>query len=75
MDVNITREKKLNNIRSATGDELERTSPPRLLTLEESLEWANDDECVEVTPEIVRIRKVVLNQTDRARAASRAKKA
>jgi GTP-binding protein len=74
MDVNITREKKLNNIRSATGDELERTAPPRLLTLEESLEWANDDECVEVTPEVVRIRKVVLNQTDRARAASRAKK-
>jgi len=74
MDVNITREKKLNNIRSATGDELERTSPPRLLTLEESLEWAGDDECVEVTPEIVRIRKVQLNQTDRARAASRAKK-
>ncbi|PWD52077.1 translational GTPase TypA [Serinibacter arcticus] len=74
MDVNICREKKLNNIRSATGDELERTAPPRLLTLEESLEWANDDECVEVTPEVVRIRKVVLNQTDRARAASRAKK-
>ncbi|TGO04125.1 translational GTPase TypA [Serinibacter arcticus] len=74
MDVNITREKKLNNIRSATGDELERTSPPRLLTLEESLEWAGDDECVEVTPEVVRIRKVQLNQTDRARAASRAKK-
>ncbi|GMA30578.1 translational GTPase TypA [Litorihabitans aurantiacus] len=75
MDINITREKKLNNIRSATGDELERLTPPRLLTLEESLEWARDDECVEVTPEIVRIRKVVLNQTDRARAASRAKKA
>lgn len=75
MDVNITREKKLNNIRSSTGEELERLTPPRLLTLEESLEWANDDECVEVTPEIVRIRKVELDSTARGRAASRAKRA
>ncbi|OJX98370.1 translational GTPase TypA [Salana multivorans] len=75
MDVNITREKKLNNIRSSTGEELERLTPPRILTLEESLEWAAEDECVEVTPEIVRIRKVALDQHDRARAASRAKRA
>lgn len=74
MDVNITKEKKLNNIRSSTGDELERLTPARRLTLEESLEFARDDECVEVTPEKVRIRKVILNQTDRARAASRAKR-
>lgn len=74
MDLNITKEKKLNNIRSSTGEELERLQPPRKLTLEESLEFANDDECVEVTPEKVRIRKVILNQTDRARAASRAKR-
>ncbi len=74
MDVNITKEKKLNNIRSSTGDELERLTPPRRLTLEESLEFAGDDECVEVTPEKVRIRKVILDQTERARAASRAKK-
>ncbi len=74
MDVNITREKKLNNIRSSTGEELERLTPPRVLTLEESLEWAAEDECVEVTPEIVRIRKVALDQHERARAASRAKK-
>jgi GTP-binding protein len=74
MDVNITKEKKLNNIRSSTGDELERLTPPRRLTLEESLEFANDDECVEVTPEKVRIRKVILDQTERARAASRAKR-
>ncbi|ACQ79382.1 GTP-binding protein TypA [Beutenbergia cavernae DSM 12333] len=75
MDVNITREKKLNNIRSSTGDELERLTPPRRLTLEESLEFARDDECVEVTPEAIRIRKVVLDQTERGRAASRAKRA
>ncbi|WP_062135933.1 translational GTPase TypA [Demequina aestuarii] len=74
MDVNITKEKKLNNIRSATGDELERLSPPRVLTLEESLEFAGEDECVEVTPENVRIRKVILDQTERARATSRAKR-
>jgi GTP-binding protein len=74
MDVNITKEKKLNNIRSSTGDELERLTPPRRLTLEESLEFAGDDECVEVTPEKVRIRKVILDQTERARAASRAKR-
>ncbi len=74
MDVNITKEKKLDNIRSATGDELERLTPARQLTLEESLEFARDDECVEVTPEHTRIRKVVLNQTERARAASRAKR-
>lgn len=74
MDVNITREKKLNNIRSSTGEELERLTPPRILTLEESLEWAREDECVEVTPEIVRIRKVVLDGHERARAAARAKR-
>ncbi|WP_144718966.1 translational GTPase TypA [Agrococcus jejuensis] len=74
MDVNITKEKKLNNIRSATGDELERLTPPRQLSLEESLEFARDDECVEVTPTAVRIRKVELDATLRARAASRLKK-
>ena len=74
MDINITKEKKLNNIRSSTGDELERLTPPRRLTLEESIEFARDDECVEVTPAKVRIRKVILDQTERARAASRAKR-
>src|SRR5690554_6850055 len=74
MDINITKEKKLDNIRSATGDELERLSPPRVMTLEESLEFAGEDECVEVTPEHVRIRKVNLDQITRARAASRAKR-
>lgn len=74
MDVNITKEKKLNNIRSSTAEELERLTPPRQLTLEECLEFAREDECVEVTPEIVRIRKVELDQTLRARATSRLKR-
>ncbi len=74
MDVNITKEKKLNNIRSSTGEELERLTPPKQLSLEECLEWARDDECVEVTPHAVRIRKVNLDATTRAREASRLKK-
>ncbi|GIG53575.1 translational GTPase TypA [Demequina activiva] len=74
MDINITKEKKLNNIRSATGDELERLTPPRTLTLEESLEFAREDECVEVTPHDIRIRKVILDATERGRATARAKR-
>jgi GTP-binding protein len=74
MDVNITKEKKLTNMRSSTADELERLTPPRQLSLEECLEFAREDECVEVTPEVVRIRKVILDQTERARAASRLKR-
>jgi len=74
MDVNVTKEKKLNNIRSSTAEELEKLTPPKKLSLEESLEFARDDECVEVTPEIVRIRKVVLDQNDRARLLSRQKR-
>ncbi|MFC3575829.1 translational GTPase TypA [Streptomyces yaanensis] len=73
MDVNITKEKKLTNIRSATSDIAESIVPPRKLSLEQSLEFCRDDECVEVTPEAVRIRKVNLDQRERARAASRAK--
>jgi GTP-binding protein len=74
MDVNVAREKKLTNVRSSTGDELERLTPPRRLTLEESLEFAQDDECVEVTPTVVRVRKVVLNQEERAKRAARARR-
>ncbi|GEA83415.1 MAG: translational GTPase TypA [Cellulomonas sp.] len=74
MDVNIAKEKKLNNIRSSTAESFENVVPPRKLTLEESLEFAREDECVEVTPEVVRIRKVVLDQTERARIWSRTKK-
>jgi len=75
MDVNITKEKKLTNMRSSTADSFENLVPPRKLTLEESLEFAQEDECVEVTPEMVRIRKVELNSVERARAVSRAKAA
>ncbi|MBC9711054.1 translational GTPase TypA [Streptomyces sp. TRM66268-LWL] len=75
MDVNITKEKKLTNMRSASADTFEAIVPPRKLSLEQSLEFCRDDECVEVTPEAVRIRKVVLDKTARARTASRAKNA
>ncbi|ALX66647.1 translational GTPase TypA [Microbacterium sp. XT11] len=74
MDVNITKEKKLTNMRSSTADTFESMTPPRLLSLEESLEFAREDECVEVTPEAVRIRKVILDQTIRGREASRLKR-
>ena len=73
MDVNITKEKKLTNMRSAAADSFEAIVPPRKLSLEQSLEFCRDDECVEVTPESVRIRKVVLDQKERGRSASRAK--
>ncbi len=73
MDVNITKEKKLTNMRSSTADTFESMTPPRQLTLEECLEFAREDECVEVTPEAVRIRKVDLDAVTRARAASRLK--
>jgi GTP-binding protein len=74
MDVNITKEKKLTNVRSSTADVLERLAPPRTLSLEQSLEFCREDECCEVTPEAVRIRKVELDQTVRARAAARARR-
>ncbi|NUL60603.1 translational GTPase TypA [Brevibacterium luteolum] len=73
MDVNVTKEKKLTNMRSASADTFENLTPPRALTLEESLEFANDDECVEVTPTHVRIRKVVLDQKERHKISSRKK--
>jgi GTP-binding protein TypA/BipA len=75
MDVNITKEKKLTNMRSSTADEFERLVPARKLSLEQCLEFCRDDECVEVTPEAVRLRKVNLDQVERARATARAKKA
>lgn len=74
MDVNITKEKKLTNMRSSTADTFESMTPSRQLTLEESLEFAREDECVEVTPEAVRIRKVELDATLRGRAAARLKR-
>jgi len=74
MDVNITKEKKLNNIRVSTSDELERLIPAKVLSMEQALEFCGVDECLEVTPDIVRIRKVTLNANDRAKAHRGAKK-
>ena len=73
MDVNPTREKKLTNVRSSTADVYERLVPARLLSLEQALEFIAEDECVEVTPASVRLRKVILDQTVRGRMAKRAK--
>ena len=74
MDVNITKEKQQTNIRSATSDNFEKLIPPRRLSLEQCLEFCREDECVEVTPETVRIRKLVLDANERAKTASRARK-
>ena len=73
MDVNVVREKKLTNVRSSTGDELERLIPAKHLSLEQALEFCREDECVEVTPSHIRIRKVLLTKTDRDRARAKAK--
>jgi GTP-binding protein len=71
LDVNATKEKKLTNMRSSTADELVRLIPPRLLSLEQALEFLGDDECVEVTPGFVRLRKVQLSSQKRQTASSR----
>ena len=71
LDVNATKEKKLTNMRSSTADELVRLIPPRLLSLEQSLEFLGDDECVEVTPSNVRLRKAELSGQKRQTATSR----
>ncbi len=73
MDVNPTKEKKLTNMRSSTAEELERLTPPMVLSLEQALEFISDDECVEVTPRAVRLRKVVLDASRRGRMRSRAR--
>ena len=72
MDVNICRERKVTNVRQSTGEELERLVPPRVLSLEQALEFCADDECVEVTPTAVRIRKTVLDAKERGRQRGRA---
>ncbi|MDH3707588.1 MAG: translational GTPase TypA, partial [Acidimicrobiia bacterium] len=69
MDVNITKEKKHTNVRAAAADQLVRLTPPTVLSLEQCLEFISDDECVEVTPKHLRLRKVELDATTRARAA------
>jgi GTP-binding protein len=72
MDVNICKEKKLTNMRSSTGEELERLVPPRILSLEQALEFCREDECIEVTPAAVRMRKVELDAKVRERLRGRA---
>ena len=71
MDVNITRERKVTNVRQSTGEELERLVPPRLLSLEQALEFCADDECAEVIPAAVRLRKTVLDARERGRIRGR----
>ncbi len=71
MDVNICRERKVTNVRQSTADELERLVPPRLLSLEQALEFCSDDECVEVSPSAVRLRKVTLDAKERGRTRAR----
>jgi GTP-binding protein len=61
-------------VRASSSDNFEKIVPPRKLSLEQSLEFCREDECVEVTPHTVRIRKVVLDQNERAKMASRARK-
>ena len=73
MDVNITKEKKLTNMRSATADATVTLQKARTLSLDEAIEFCDDDECVEVAPEAMRVRKIILNATERGRARSRAK--
>jgi GTP-binding protein len=74
MDVNITREKKQTNVRASSSDNFEKLIPPRKLSLEQCLEFCREDECVEVTPQTVRIRKVVLDAGQRGRSAARARR-
>ena len=73
LDVNACREKHLTNIRSSTADVLVRLVPHRVLSLDQALEFLREDECVEVTPKAVRLRKVLLDQTSRVKAARRAR--
>ncbi|MGV0642425.1 translational GTPase TypA [Mycolicibacterium sp. XJ2546] len=73
LDINVTREKKLTNMRSSTADVIETLAKPIRLDLEQAMEFCGSDECVEVTPEVVRVRKVELNAAQRLRAKARAK--
>jgi GTP-binding protein len=73
LDVNAVREKHLTNIRSSTGDVLERLVPARRLSLDQALEFLRDDEAVEVTPGAIRMRKAVLDKVGRTKAARRAR--
>lgn len=73
MDVNITKEKKLTNMRSATAESTVTLAKAHTLSLDEAMEFCGNDECVEVTPDVLRVRKLVLSASDRGRARARAK--
>jgi GTP-binding protein len=75
LDVNATKEKHLTNMRSSTADVLVRLIPHRVLPLDQALEFLREDECVEVTPSAVRLRKITLDKTQRAKAARGARHA
>ena len=74
MDINICKEKAHTNVRAAAADQTVRLTPPKLMSLEQSLEFIADDECIEVTPEKIRLRKVELDATTRLRIAKNLKK-
>jgi GTP-binding protein len=75
MDVNATKEKQQTNMRAASADVLERMAPPTRLSLEAAVEFLREDECVEVTPESVRLRKVELDKLKRQKAARQGSRA
>ena len=75
LDVNASKPKKLTNVRAASAEELVRLIPPRVLSLEQALEFIRDEEAVEVTPSSIRLRKVELSASKRQTMASRAKRA
>ncbi len=74
LDVNPTKEKQQTNVRAASADILVRLIPPKLLSLEQAIEFLREDECVEITPDVVRLRKLELDATQRAKRARRAKR-
>ncbi|WP_277287929.1 translational GTPase TypA [Veillonella montpellierensis] len=73
MEVNPCKKKHVTNMRSSSSDEAVRLTPPRILSLEQALEWVNDDELVEITPKSIRLRKAILDRSARAKAAKNAK--
>jgi len=74
IDINPCKQKHLTNTRTSSADEAIRLVPPRLMSLEQALEYINDDELVEVTPSSIRLRKAVLDRTARGRAAKNSRK-
>ena len=74
LDVNPTKEKQQTNVRAASADILVRLIPPKLLSLEQAIEFLREDECVEIAPDVVRLRKVELSATDRVKRARQAKR-